>query len=708
MATTDKRSDSRLKELKKLVENSQQYWQENANRYKDFMRFVFKSSLSSEDRTKLKTLGKPTIEFNVLESIINRQRGEFAAQVPSISVRAADGVPLVMLTEEFTQTIKFLEDHMREALVDTSNEGLAYRVHTDQLGGGYSVMKVYNDYINELSFDQRIYVQRVFDPTLCGFDPMAREPHKGDGNYCFELYPQTKEDFERDFGKEATENMAFSKSVGAFSWSYPNQQQDVVLVCDFYEKKKQKTKIVKISTGHVVTKKHYEELLERWEQQGYIEQPPVIVSERTTELEHIVRYRFCETKILSIDETDYKYLPLVFVDGNSVEVSDTLTGASTQMTRPYAYQAKGIQQLKNFAGQSIANEIENMVQHKFKVCLESIPDDYIEAYRNIQEADTLIYRLFPSDGDRSVQLPPPMEIQRTPTPPIVENTFLGADNVTQIILGSYDSVLGTNEKNVSGVAIANGAIQTSSASAPYLVSYIHALNRVAQILLDLIPKYYVTPRSLPIMKQDGKRSYQVINDDSNPESIRIGYQAQNLDVKVEAGVNTSLQKQVALDQIIRMMQASPLFAEFINTQGLETLLDNLDIRGIDEMKSRAAKFMAELQQQKEAQQGQPDPQQQMLEMAMKVEADKVEQQREKAEGQMVVESAKLALEKEKVDAQVAKIMNEIELSGTQVAMEQQKIDSENARSAVDIALKVAEQHMENRKEENVASEGSKE
>lgn len=693
-------TDVKLQEIKKLVENSYQYWRDNANRYKDFMRFVFKTSLTSEDIQKLKSLNKPTIEFNIIESIINRQRGEFAMQTPSISVRAADGVPIQKLDDRFIQTTRFLEDHMREALLDTSNnEGLSYRVYTDQLGGGYSVMKVYNDYINELSFDQRIYVQRVFDPTLTGFDPMAREPHKGDGNYCFELFPRTKEEFIEEFGKEAAEEMKFSRDVGAFSWSYPQQQQDVVLVCEFFEKKRKKAKIVKISTGHVVTKKHYEELLERWNEKGFIEQAPVIIQERTTELEYIVRYRLCETKILSYDETDYKYLPLVFVDGNSVEVSDTLTGAAVQMTRPYAYQAKGIQQLKNFAGQSLANEIENMVQHKFKVALESIPDDYAAAYRNIQEADTLVYRLFPANGDMSIQLPPPQEIQRTATPPIVENTFLGSDRVTQAILGTYDSVLGTNDKNVSGVAVANGAIQTSSASTPYLVSYINALNRVAQILLDLIPKYYVTPRSLPIVKQDGKRSYQIINDPNSPDSIDLDFQPQELDVKVEAGVNTSIQKQVALDQIIRMMQASPLFAEFINTQGLETLLDNLDIRGIDEMKSRAAKFMQELQAQKEAQANQPDPQQEMLKMAMEVEQAKVEQQRERSEGELAVQTAKVAVEKEKVDAQVMQIMNEIEMSQGKLAIDAEKASSEAAKDAVDVALKLTQEHVNAKEEE---------
>ncbi len=416
-----------------------------------------------------------------------------------------------------------------------------------------------------------------------------------------------------------------------------------------------------------------------------------------TEIETIVRYRFCENKILSYDETDYKYLPLVFVDGNSVDVSDTVTGASCQMTRPYPYHAKGIQQLKNYAGQCVGSEMENMVQHKFKVAFESIPDDYMEAYRNIQQADTLVYNAF-LKGDTNVPLPPPMEIQRTPTPPIVENTFMGADRVTQAILGAYDSVLGINDKDVSGVAISNGAIQSATASTPYLVSYIQALNRVAVILLDLIPKYYVTPRSLPIMTPDGKRSYQIINNNDDPSSIKMGYQPQELDVKVEAGVNTSMQKQVALDQIIRMMQSSELFAQFINTEGLETLMDNLDIRGIDELKVRAGKFMESLKQQQQEQAQQPDPQQEMIKMAMEVEQAKVEQQRERAEGELAVSSAKVAIEQQKTEAQVMQIMSEIELNQGKLALDAEKASSDAAQKAVDTALKITQEHINAQKE----------
>jgi len=58
------------------------------------------------------------------------------------------------------------------------------------------------------------------------------------------------------------------------------------------------------------------------------------------------------------------------------------------MTRPYVYHAKGAQKLKNFAGITLANEMENIVQHKFMIAKEALPkeQDWLAAYKRYSEA----------------------------------------------------------------------------------------------------------------------------------------------------------------------------------------------------------------------------------------------------------------------------------------------------------------------------------
>lgn len=587
--------------------------------------------------------------------------------------------------------MQVLEAHLREIFFDATNDSLEYNIYSDLLAGGYSCVELFTEYVNEMSFEQKIKVERVFDPTLTGFDPLARESHKGDGRYCFKIVPWTVEEFQEEFPDIKTQGFNFSRNLdSSFNWSYKNAEQEIVLVCDYYEKKDKKVKIVKLSNGHIITKHDYKILCQMWNDAGFIEQCPIVIEERRTVIQTICRYRFCELGVLDYVETDFKFLPLVFIDGNSINMRDGENGSTYQMTRPFVYHAMGMQKLKNFAGQTIGAEIQNMVMHKFKVALESIPEEYKDEYKNVQVMSVLVYNAF-FDKNPEVPLPPPQEIQRSETPQLVQAIFNGSDQTTQMILGSYDTALAVNSDALSGKAIQQGALQSNGAAIPYLMGYIKGLNRISQIILDLIPKYYRTPRSLPIMKSNGKRSHQIINDSTSIDSVMMNYDPNDLCVKVEAGVNSSIQKQMALEEITSMMQASPMFAAFINEKGLETLLDNMDIRGVDHLKVQAEEFMKE---QADAKQQPPAPSdaEQFAKMEMEKTQIITEQKQTEAEGRMAVDAAKIAVEKEKVQLQFIKIMSDIQSDKIKQAIEQEKINDERSKEAIDMAIEIVKNH----------------
>lgn len=695
MPTLAKVHTDRLTELKKTIEDAHEYFNENVERFEKFMKFVFKTSLSSDEVTTLASTGKPSIEFNILETFLSRQRGEFAKQQPGLTVRAADGVPISMLTKEFTDTIDIIEAHLRAIFFDGSNDMLDYNIFTDTTGGGFSVARVFTKYVNEMSFEQNICVEKAFDPTLTVFDPLARESHKGDGKFCAELYPMTRESFEEEFGKAAAEEMKFTRNLSGFDWSFLNEQVEIVLVCDFYEKKSRKETIYKLSNGHTVTKKEYNKFLEEWEKQDRIEQPPVVIKERKTDIEYICRYRLCESRVLDYTETDYKYLPLVFFDGNSVFLKED--SSYTQMTRPSVYHAEGIQRLKNFAGQSLANELENTVQHKFIAAVEGIPNDYKDAYENVQKADVLLYNHFLDTNNPEVTLPPPREVIRAPIPPEIANTFRMSDEMTQAILGNYDAAQGMNSAPLSGIAFARSAIQSNTATVPYIVGFIKGLNRIAQIIVDLIPKYYRTPRSLPILLPNGKRSYMEINKKG---SLYMNFDPNSLQVKVETGVNFAMQKEIALQTIIAMSNANQGFAQFFNEEGLPTLLENIEIRGIDELKAKAEawmqkqKQMQQQQQQMAQQQAQMQAQQQAMSMAqMQKEVQSPSQTQvetmfiqQKAQN----DAANVAIKARDSETKFLETISKIRNADIQNELKAAQIESENSRTAVESVINLSQ------------------
>jgi len=672
-----------LDRLKENVEKSHDYFKRNNRRWHEFKEFLYVTSLTDADLEVLRTLNKPELEFNILEAYVSRQKGEFAKQEPSIKIQAGSG------EQVDPKVIEAIEGHIRSVEKQTRDDNVAYDVYDDMLAGGYSVVKVWADYVNEMSFDIDLNVSRAFDPTLCGFDPLAMKSHKGDGEYCFELHVLREKEFKETYPNVDVGDLTFTAELEGFSWSYKTSKEKIVMLADYYEKKIKKVKIVKLSDGRVMTTDEYEKFLVEWEMSGKIQQPAQPVGEpRATTQTKVVRYRFIENKVIGYKETPYRYLPLVFFDGDSVVVRRSETGPLEQVTRPYCYQAQGVQRLKNFCGQTLANEIENMIQHKFKLPKEGIPAEYASAYTNYQIPSVLVYNQF-KDNNPDVRLDPPQEIARIPTPPEIGTTFMGADQTTQAILGSYDAALGINNNELSGIAITEAATQSNAAAMPYIVGYLDGLNQVAQIILDLIPKYYTTPRSIPVLDKDGNRQYMLVNDTGQPS---MQYDANALNVEVNAGVNFAIQRSRALQQITALMQASEMFANFINNtpQGLNALLDNIEMRGIDKLKESVDQFL-----QQQAQQAKQQQQQAMMQnpavIRAQVDMKKMQQESQEAERRDQISVGNLAVSDKQADTDSGVKENASDLQAA-------KLQAENARTAVDMAIKTADMEHRHKKE----------
>ena len=677
------RYQNELTRLKKNVRNTSTYFEPNYKRFNEFRRFVFDTSLTDDDKMVLETLKKPEIEFNICEAYISRLRGEFSKQIPSIKVTAEDGVPVD------TKTIDLVTSHLKHMLFETNKNGCEYNVYTDILSGGFSAMKIWTEYASPMSFQQVIKFDRVYDPTLVGFDPLARQSHKGDGRFCFELFPKSREEFEEEYPNISLKGIDFSRNVEGFNWSYSNNQEDILLLCEYFEKKKKRVKIVELVNGYVMTMEDYKLFKEAWDKSGLIEQPPGIKgSPRMTEIESICRYLFIENKVIEYNETNYPALPLVFVAGNSVVIREgTQQGAFIEMTRPYVYHLKGLQQLKNFAGQTLGNELENLVQHKFKVAKESLPDEqpYLDAYTNIQIANTLVYKAF-KDNDPKQPVPPPQEIQRVPPPGEVISTFTLVDQMAQSILGSYDASLGINDNQLSGTAIVEGATQSNAVAMPYVVGFLQALTQVSNIIVKMLPKYYATPRTVPIVREDGQRDYQEIN---KPNSPSFNYDENALSVKIEACVNFTVQKARSLNQLMSMSQAMPIFGQFMNTKGLKVLIDNMEITGVEQLKELADQFMQEQAQQAQMQQQQ---QQQMMQnnpmlIKAKNEQMKIQLDAQQAQADNQVKIAAVTIDKQKADIDFIRVLNEVKTSKAQAVTALAKAHAEETRAHADLAIK---------------------
>lgn len=689
MAEIAERYKSQLKRIKKCIDNSYVQFKPNNLRFHEFQKFVFETALSQDDEDTLKGMGKPIIEFNITNAPISRLCGEFSKQEPSIYVTADTGTPVD------PRVIEVVEGHLRHIMIEAKERNTQYKLYKDQLSGGFSDAKVWTEYANEMSMDQVLQWGRVYEPTLVGFDPNAREITKFDGQFCYEVFPMASEDFHTDYPDIDLDELKAMRGESAFNWSYEAGKEDIVAICDFYEKKKKRKKIVKLTNQRVVGVDQYEKDLEQWNQSGHIEQPPLPMGEpRWTTIETICRYRLVGNEVIEYVETDYKYLPLVYFDGDSVIIKASDSGIMQQFTKPYVYHAKGIQRLVNFSGQVIGNDFENMVMHKFKVAKESLPseEEWMEAYKNPQVAAVLVYNQY-SEDKPDQPLNPPQEIARVPLPPEVTQTFNTGMQMLQNILGSYDAALGINDNQLSGIAVVESATQSNAAAMPYLVAHMQGLTQVARILLDLIPKYYATPRTIPVVGRDGRRSYKKINQNT-PDSVSFNYDENALSVRVEAGPSYAIAKNRALEQIIALMKASPQFAQFMSEAGLDILLDNMDFRGIDIIKEKVKEWEKQQAEIKKKMMNQPQPQMiaaQAAQMQAQTGAMKAQSDAQVAQAEVQVKAEQVLVDKSKVDNDRLEILLKAGESHDKMVTGVAKAHAEEERAAADLGMKVHDQ-----------------
>ena len=636
MKDVAKRYQDNLARIKKKVRNAHDYFKDNYDRYNEFRRFVFDSSLKEDEITLLQTIGRPQLEFNVLEAYISRLLGEFSKQEPDIEVNAFDedkADPII---------IKVVEQHLKHVFMDDNNEHTRYEVYKDLLSGGFSTIKVLTDYEHPMSMNQVIRIERQ-EPTLTGFDKLARFSHKGDGQFCFQLFPKDKEEFMEENPDTKLENLSFRRDFAGFNWSYLNDNSQIIVVADYYEKKKKAETIVQIRDGRVMTTSQYRKMIDTWND---ITVPPSIVGKpRKTNIDTICRYRLIENQILEYEETDFAHLPLVFIDGHSLMIKTPKNGNIRQVTRPYVYHAKGAQRLKNYAGISLANEIENTVQHKFMVAKEALPkeEEFLQAYKDTQKESVLVYNSVHESNPEMPIANPIREVNRIPAPPEIAQAFTGADSLIQNVLGSYDASLGINNNQLSGIAIVEAASQSNATAMPYIVGCLQGFQRVAEIYLNLMPKYFTTSRSIPILDEDGKRQFVRINQ---PQGIPMDFDTNVMNVTVKAGASFQVQKSRTIMMVKEMMGMSPLFAQFIAEKGLNFVLDNMEGKGVEQLKLLTDEWLQEYQQEKQAaqQQAQQNP------AAIKAQVDmaKLQQQGQANQQKFAIDMAKLQQDERKV------------------------------------------------------------
>lgn len=263
-----------------------------------------------------------------------------------------------------------------------------------------------------------------------------------------------------------------------------------------------------------------------------------------------------------------------------------------------------------------------------------------------KQQGTLIYKAYPQTNMPQPN-PPPIIIPKSSFDPVLLQALQSARQMQQECLGNFNTTLGLNQGEINQIAVEESITQSNATAMPFLNNFTDSMNQLALIYVDLLPNYFKTPRSVPIIDKDGFHKSVMINDANDPNSPMVkNYESLDLAVSVKADVNFNLQKDRAVGVIQNLMKESPRLAKFFGAgPGLTNLLDNVDMRGIENIRKKAIEWMDQ-EDKNDAKM-----QQQMMQMNPEVIKKQV------ADQDFSIKQMQLALEKQKImmEAQIEKM-----------------------------------------------------
>lgn len=612
---------------------------ENRKQQRDDTSFVYIPGAQWSDAAKTdRNTGKdPVMEFPQLRQFVSQVVNQQRQGRPGIRVHPASG-------DASDKSAELLQGLMRGIEYESRAEAVYDDGYRNSVVGGRGYWRIVSEYESEESFNQVLRIKAIPDPLAVWMDPDFQEPDGGDRQYVFVDEQIPKELYREKWPK------AKGLSIDAQEW-WKADQDDHVLICDYYERTASDDELLMLVDGSVV----------------YASDAPkgVQVVSRRPVLRHAVSWYTIGggDEILATHTWKGSIIPVVCAMGEEVIVDGVRRyfGLITP--------SKDAQRLFNYGMSQQALHLMSSPRQPFVGPVEATEGfEGLWKNANSQNIAYLPYRAYDDEGR---QLPAP---QRQPGATPDSGWINWTQQMTGLIratIGMYQASLGMTSNETSGRAINAREQQSDNATFHFQDNLSRAIGLTGRILLENIPIYYDTARVVSAVKPDDTVVKEEINkvlpnpDDPTQPQVVNDVKSGKYSVTVEAGPTYATKRQETADLIMGMVQAYPPLMQFAG----DLVMKAQDVPDADQFAKRLKLMLPPpvLQSIQAEEHGQPEPdpqmmaqlqqmQQQMQQMGEQMQMVQAENQQLKAgvaEKQAVVQAdAQVKMQANKTDATV--------------------------------------------------------
>jgi hypothetical protein len=656
----------------------QNYFNENMTRGKDDLNFALRDQWTAIERSEFNRLFKVAFTANKLLDPINKIRGEQRKNKPDLIVRS--------LTGKATQEqINLRADLVRTISYQSQNDLIYQTAFNQALLMGWGAFQIDLDYENPRSFNKIIKFLLIPDAVRTTFDPMAIKPHKGDGDYCARQYVFGRDQFAATY-PYVLNPVSYSdpRMFLDFQW----ETRDTIVICDYYVKEWYSLKILKLSNGDSVTESQWEDMQKNEiklqkelaasahaseSRDLILSLIPKVVAERQTQDYDIMHYRLIKDRIIEFSKWPSRYLPIIFVDGNSHFIE------GRQYTRSYIHEAKDTQRFLNYLLSERATEIKNRRREQWL----GTPDNIVGYEQDWRNPELQVGMLKAKVDPKTGQLPQKMTAWQLSQELIQEYQTCGQD--IREILG-YSEQQELQGRDISGKARRERKLEGSMAAYVYYDNLNQAIEQAGRTVLDLLPHVYgEDERHLIITKKDGKSNSIVLNKRNSDGSIENAIEVGDYDIEINTGPSFAVQKDMALEFFQQTLQASPQLFPLI----ADLWAKNLDIQYqeqiVERFKTIVPPQILAKEEGKELPPQPPSPQEQAMQMEMKMK--QAELQEKQAELQLRADQHQLDRERHQLEK--LQMIMEAKKMASDMHMDVKNRESEMHKADLDYSAKIA-------------------
>ncbi len=373
--------------------------------------------------------------------------------------------------------------------------------------GGIGYWRVVTAYANDDSFDQEVFIRRIFDPLSVYIDPFINEFDGSDARYAF-VYSETAKD-QFDAENPSFKGRVYNENLGpGVTWV----KEDSVRVAEYFRRVDHTEKLLAYldhpedpDSIKVVRESDLSpELVKMW-----LAIPTTKV--RTIKGHKVEWYKIMGDEI--VDQRDWPgtYIPIVRCVGEETVIDGEMD------RKGHVRALKDAQRLFNY---NSSGSVEfGALQSKSPYIAPADAMEGYEDYWNNLNTENFPVLPYNHKDDEGGDIPAPRRQEPPMGAPVFMQGMKDAAEWMRMVSGQYQADMGAPSNERSGAAITARQRQGDNATFHYLDHQSIAIRFTGKILIDLIPKVYDTPRVMKILAENGDQM-QIRLDPDAPDALK--------------------------------------------------------------------------------------------------------------------------------------------------------------------------------------------